>query len=97
MNNKKSVGLSMEIIVVAFIVLVVLVTLIYMFSNFFGKTAENIGSCVTKGGVCANEKAPTGEKPDDKCGEDYPIPLFVSGGCPDSTPKNLCCIKVNNE
>src|SRR3989344_5773876 len=87
MNGKKSQGLSINTIVIAALALAVLVVLIIIFTRGIGKTSENLGSCVTKGGMCADTLS-------NKCSGDYPIPIIVSGDCGNTKPtKNLCCIK----
>ena len=97
MKSKKA-DISITVIIAAIIGLVVLVVIIAIFTNTTQKTAQNIGGCTVKGGLCANQNAPPGEtKPNDKCGGDYPIPLIVSGDCKGTTPtKNLCCLKATN-
>lgn len=90
MKNKKSQGLSINVIIIAALALVVLVVLIIIFTGSIGKTSQNIGSCITKGGICADDERLKGQG----CGGDYPIPLFVSGDCEKTKPKNLCCIKL---
>lgn len=85
MNHKKSQGLPINVIVIAALALAVLVILILIFTKGIGKTSENLGSCVTKGGQCAKNG---------KCSQEYPIQIIVSGDCQDTTPKNLCCIKA---
>ena len=93
MKNNKSQGLPINVLIIAVLALAVLVVLIIVFTGSIGKTSENIGSCITKGGICADNTQLGG-----KCGNDYPIPLFVSSDCTQTTPKNLCCIKaVGNE
>ena len=90
MANKKSQGMPINIIVIAAIALAVLVVLIVIFTGGIGKTSENLGSCVTKGGICADDPLLQG-----KCGDGYSIPLIVSGACQNTKPvKNLCCIKT---
>ena len=88
MKNNKSQGLSINVLIIAVLALAVLVVLIIVFTGSIGKTSENIGSCITKGGKCAN--ANEGECKD----QNYPIPIFVSGECQNTNPKNLCCIKA---
>ena len=78
--------MSINVIIVAALALVVLVVLLAIFTGSIGKTSQNIGSCTTKGGQCADLS-------NNECKGDYPIPIFVSGGCPNSKPKDLCCIK----
>lgn len=88
MTNKKSQGMPINTIIIAVIALAVLVVLIVIFTGGIGKTSENLGSCVTKGGICADDPPLQG-----KCGGDYSIPLIVSGACQNTKPvKNLCCI-----
>lgn len=87
--DKKSQGLSINVIIIAVIALVVLVVIIAIFTGTIGKTAKNIGSCVDKGGDCADKEG--------KCPDGYPVPIFVSGDCEETTPKNKCCFKIKNE
>ena len=87
MNHKKSQGMSMNVIIAAALALVVLVVLLAIFTGSIGKTSQNIGSCTTKGGECASKFG-------NVCKGEFPIPIFVSGGCPDSKPKDLCCISA---
>jgi len=92
--NKKSQGLSINVIIIAAIALVALIVLISIFTNFSGKASKNIGSCIAKGGKCAKDL------PGDKCGGDgYVVPLIVSGECESSTKNinNLCCLKISNK
>ena len=65
--------------------------MIAIFTNFSGKTAENIGSCQTKGGECATKYNSVSKKNECEQGE---IPLFVSGDCDKKNQNNLCCIKA---
>lgn len=88
MKSKKSQGLPINVIIIAALSLVVLVVLLAIFTGTTRKTVENLGSCITKGGKCAN--AGEGECKD----KDYPIPVIVSGDCENTKPKNLCCIKA---
>ena len=89
MKYNKAQGMPINVVIVAALALIVLVVLLVIFSGSIGKTAENIGSCTTKNGMCA-------DKLGGKCGGDYPIPLFVSSDCKDSDPKNLCCIRIGS-
>ncbi len=89
MKAKKSQGLSVNTIIIAALALGVLIVLIVIFTGGIGKTSQNLGSCLTKGGTCQN--------PDGTCPEGYPITIFVSGDCEKSKTKNLCCIKAENE
>ena len=83
--------MPINVIIIAALSLIVLFVLITMFTGTAKKTVENLGSCVTKGGVCADDKKLEGFK--GVCGGDYPIPLIVSGDCENAKPtKNLCCI-----
>ena len=92
MNYKKSQSLSINAIIIAAIALVALVVIIAIFTNFSSKTAQNIGSCESKGGKCASEI------PNGKCDKEYPVPIIVSGDCENAKPvKNLCCLKIGNE
>lgn len=87
--GKKAQGLSINVIILAALALAVLVVLIAIFTGTTRKTVENIGSCTTKGGICADDSKLSG-----KCGGQYPIALIVSGECEKTKPtKNLCCIK----
>lgn len=86
MENKKSQGLSVNVIIIAALALAVMIVLIIIFTGSIKKTSENIGSCITKGGKCADKEG--------KCPEGYSIPLIVSGDCNDAKPKNLCCLKT---
>ncbi|MEK6947430.1 MAG: DUF948 domain-containing protein [Nanoarchaeota archaeon] len=88
MVNKKSQGMPINTVIIAAIALAVLVVLIVIFTGGIGKTSQNLGSCVTKGGVCANTNGLNNQ-----CGGPYPIPLIVSGDCQNTQPVNLCCIK----
>ena len=87
MLNKKSQGLSINVVILAVIALAVLVVVIMIFTRQIGKTSENLGSCLTKGGECADKNG--------QCPEGHPVKIFVSGGCKDTNPKNLCCIKTS--
>lgn len=89
MKSNKSQSLPINAVIIAVIALVVLVVVITIFSVNVGKTSQNIGSCITKNGKCADDTELKGN-----CGGNYPIPLFVSGDCQNTNPKNLCCIKV---
>ena len=82
--NKKSQSLSINTIIIAVLALAALVLLIIIFTKGVGKTSENLGSCITKGGQCANEKGECIDK-------NYQIPIIVSGDC--EKKKNVCCIK----
>ena len=87
--NKKSQSLSINTIIIAAIALIVLVVIIVIFTGGIGKTSQNLGSCVAKGGLCADDKKLNGA-----CGGDYPLALIVSIECPNTKPvKNLCCLK----
>lgn len=99
MQSKKSVGLSISMIIVAIIALAVLFIIIAVFTNVTEKTSGNIGSCGAKGGVCADDSSvPVAEKPRGKCGGDYPVPLIVSDEkCKDTDPKYLCCLRIKND
>ena len=88
MKFKKSQGLPVNTLVIAAIALVALIVIIVIFTKVLGGTAENIGSCETKGGKCAYYL------PTNDCNDDYPIPLLVSGDCERYEPKNLCCLKA---
>ena len=88
MKNKKSQGMPINTIIIAALALIVLVILIAIFTGQIGKTAQNLGSCITKGGKCANDGE--GQCKD----KDYPISIFVSGECQKTNPKNLCCLKA---
>jgi len=92
MKLRKSQGLSINTIVMAVIALLVLVIIITIFTRFYGKSAENIGSCSSKGGICANDV-----QLDGGCKGEYPIQLIVQGDCSRTTPENLCCLKIGNE
>jgi len=86
MQSKKSVGLSISMIIVGIIALAVLFIIIAIFTNVTEKTAENIGSCSVKGGTCINDE------PGDKCSDDNPIKILVS----DCEGKgDVCCIPAN--
>lgn len=97
MKNKKSQGLPINAIVLASLAMVVLVVILVIFTNVSRTTAKNIGSCETKGGICADkvtQPSQQGQKlQEHKCGGDYPISIFVSSDCENTNPKNLCCIK----
>jgi len=98
MKNKRSQGMSINVIIMAALALVVLVVLLAIFTGSIGKTSQNIGSCITKGGICADDDRLKGANTlKGTCGGDYPIPIFVSGECPNTNPKNLCCIKAGIE
>ncbi|MBI4453241.1 hypothetical protein HY636_01215 [Candidatus Woesearchaeota archaeon] len=86
--SRKSQGLPINLVIIAAISLIVLVVLLYIFTGNIGKTSENIGSCRTKGGECANNGE--GECKNPK----FPIPIFVSNDCQNTNPKNLCCLKA---
>lgn len=88
MINKKSQGMPINVVIAAVIALAVLVVIIMIFTGQIGKTSENLGSCLTKNGKCADKL------PNKQCGGDYPISLIVSGDCKSTEPKNLCCIKA---
>ena len=85
--NKKTQGLSINTIIIAAIALATLVIMMFIFIKGTGKTSENLGSCIAKGGKCANDKGECVDK-------QYPIPIIVSGECDKTIPKNLCCIKA---
>ncbi|MBI4452419.1 hypothetical protein HY637_03245 [Candidatus Woesearchaeota archaeon] len=89
MKARKSQGLSVNTIIIAALALGVLIVLIVIFTGGIGKTSQNLGSCILKGGQC--------QLPGGKCPEGYPIQIFVSGECEKSPTKNLCCIKSENE
>lgn len=89
MSNKKSQGLPINTIIIAVIALAVLIVLLVILTRGIGKTSENLGSCITKGGICADDSKLKGT-----CGGEYPIPFIVSGDCRNTKPKNLCCIKA---
>ena len=94
--NQKSQSLSINAIIIAAIALVALVVIISIFTNFSSKTAQNIGSCETKVGICADKT--DNNKPVGRCGGSYPVPIIVSGDCENTKPvKNLCCLKIGNE
>lgn len=80
MRSKKSVGLSMSMIVMAIIALAVLFIIIAIFTNVTEKTAKNLGGCTSKGGDCL---------PPNGCPETKPIRLIVSGDC--ESQNNVCC------
>jgi len=52
---KKAQGLSLEVIVVAALVLIVLVVLIIIFSGKMGNFVESVESCDQKGGTQSSE------------------------------------------
>ena len=56
-RNKRAQGFSMEVIVIAALVLIVLVVLIAIFSGQTGRFQGTIKSCSLLGGVCCNEIA----------------------------------------
>ena len=88
MKSKKSQGQSIGVIITAVIALIVLVVLIAIFVSTTEKTTENLRSCLTKGGMCANVIGGS-------CNDEYPIPIIV-GNCEGSTANNLCCLKAEN-
>ncbi len=87
--KRKAQGLPFNTIVLAIIALGILVVVILIFTGQIGKASQNLGSCSAKGGKCASELG-------GKCDSDYPIPLYVSGGCTTGTDtaKDLCCLKA---
>lgn len=87
--NIKSQSLSINTIIIAALALVVLAVLIFIFTNSNKKITENIGSCLTKGGKCADSLGGA-------CSGDYSISIFVSGDCKNTNPKNLCCLKTGD-
>ena len=83
----KKADLSITIIIAAVIGLIALVVVIAIFTNTTQKTAENINSCVAKGGICADA--------DGNCFPFYPIKIFVSDDkCRSS--EGICCLKAGN-
>jgi len=85
MQSKKSVGLSISMIIMAIIALAVLFIIIAIFTNVTEKTAKNIGNCNVKGGECAY--------PSGNCKPGYKIKIIVSDKeCEGS--KNICCLKA---
>lgn len=91
LKNKKSQGLSINVIIIAVLALAVLIVLIVIFTGGIGKTSENLGSCLAKDGKCESDIEGEG------CSKEYPIPIFVSGDCKKSKPENLCCIKISDD
>ena len=67
-----------------------------IFTNFSGKTAQNIGSCQAKDGKCAFEFI-EGKCGRDSSGNNYPVPIIVSGECEQSKPKGLCCLSIGEK
>jgi len=92
--KKKSQGMSVNVIIMAIIALITLIAAITIFMKYYGAVGENVGSCESKGGLCADDirvRVPDG------CGGEYPIPLVVSDDCEGTTPRNnLCCLKAFN-
>ena len=91
MKSKKSQSLSINVIIIAVLALAVLLVVIVIFTRGVGKTSENLGSCITKGGKCGSDIEGGG------CNKEYPIPILVSGDCEKSKPENLCCIKISDD
>jgi len=89
-ESKRSSEFSMMIIAVAVIALVALVVVMAIFGKFSGEAAGSIGGCGAKGGICADDSQLKGE-----CRGKYPIPIFVSGDCENTKPKNLCCLDIS--
>lgn len=86
MQHKKSQSMTINTVIVAVLALVVLVVSLVIFTRTSATTTKNLGGCNNKGGVCAGKNGC--DKPD------YPIQLFVTGDCPNSEPKSLCCLKA---
>jgi len=76
-KNKKAEGLTLETIVIAVLVLIVLAILIYIFSSKMGGVQSGLESCNEKGGVCEKTDSakfnacngPTMSSKDDACGK----------------------------
>lgn len=84
---KKAQGMSLNVIVVAAIVVLILIVLSVIFIRGTGSFVESVASCERKGGQCAVE-----------CGsivygtEEYTIRDF-DARCSDG---QVCCLKVGN-
>lgn len=86
-NMKKAQSMSLNVIIVAALVVLVLIVLSVIFIRSMGNTTEVTTSCLAQGGKCANscsDVIDVGEgvytpRPDLKCGDD-----------------KTCCIKISN-
>ena len=84
---KKAQGMSLNVIVIAAIVILVLIVLSVIFIRSSGTFVDRVASCDVKGGICAPA-----------CGdiiygtEEYTIRDF-DGDCPQG---NVCCLRIRN-
>lgn len=74
---KKAQGLSLNTIIIAALVIMVLVILALVFTGQMGSFGEETGSCSGKGGKCRGD-----------CNDDE-IPNPLGGECPDG---ETCCV-----
>lgn len=80
--NKRGVEMSLQVIVVAVIVLLIAAVLIYMVLNTARGTNKTLGDCKSKGGLCAySGDCNPGEQP-------YYLADCGEGG--------VCCISTKN-
>jgi len=83
--NKKGAELSMNVIVIAAIVLLVLVVLSIIFLGRIGIFGKSVGDCATKGGVCVAREDCTD------------ITRLAPGtNCEKDEPGTICCVKATS-
>lgn len=71
MQNKKSQGLPLNVIVIAAILLVVLILVIIFFSSRLNDSSKDLQSCYIRGGNCVeNKNECTGTEIPAKCTEE---------------------------
>ena len=78
LNSRKAQGLSLETIIIAIIVLLVLVIIGYIFATQIGKTQNKITDCIARGGSCESV-----------C--EYPNFAIAATSC--DKPGQVCCSK----
>lgn len=85
---KKAQGMSLNVVIIAALVILVLVVLSVIFIRSSGTFVDRVASCSVKGGVCAPS-----------CGDmiygtqEHTIPDF-DARC--SNEGDICCLKISN-
>tara|TARA_Y100000310_G_scaffold88842_1_gene85911 strand:+ start:5437 stop:5727 length:291 start_codon:yes stop_codon:yes gene_type:complete len=92
-KNKKSQGLSVNMIVLAAIALVVLVVTIIIITGQTSTTSKNLQSCALKGGKCAKNLPGNEDLEKVECNDGvYNVPVIVND--PLCGESQLCCLKL---
>lgn len=81
LKKRDAQGLSLQFIIIAAIMLVVLVVVIAIFVQRMRESSQNLESCGVKGGVCRPDECEQGET------------KTTIGKC-DEDKNEVCCLKV---